>query len=318
MDNSKCRIAIACTTYNHEKFIERTLDSFLMQELDEPFEVHVCDDASTDNTAKILRDYEAKYPDIIKPKIQKTNLWQKGLATSKYILFPSIKAEYVALCEGDDYFTDPKKLQKQVRFLDENPDFSICFHPVKIISDDGTPESIFPTLEKKDHYTFIDLLKQNFIQTNSCMYRWRFVKDSPKDLIPNNILPCDYFWHLLHAELGKIGMLSDAMSVYNKHCQGMWYKKDDAWYLNYALLHINFYKEIEKRYKRILTGQTYLKTKVSLAHLFLTTACGHNRGDLIAAFLKNYPELILPVYNEVKNINDKASQETAAILARFV
>lgn len=318
MDNTACRIAIACATYNHEKFIKRTLDSFLMQELDEPFEVHICDDASTDGTADIIREYEAKYPHIIKPKIQKTNLWQKGLATSKYILFPSIKAEYVAMCEGDDYFTDPKKLQKQVRFLDENPDFSICFHPVNVISDDGTPDSIFPVLEEKDYYTFADLLKRNFIQTNSCMYRWRFGKDNPKELIPDNILPSDYFWHLLHAELGKIGKLPDVMSVYNKHCQGMWYKKDDAWYLNYALLHINFYKEIEKRYKRIITNQTYLKTKVSLACIFLITASEHNRGELITAFIKNYPELILPVYNDLKENNEKHHQIIAAVLSRFI
>ena len=144
MHSGKSRIAIACTTYNHEKYIARAIESFLMQQVNEPFEIHICDDASTDNTQAIITAYQKKYPHIIKANLLRKNLWQKGYAISKYVLFPAISAEYVALCEGDDYFTDPLKLQKQIDFLDKNKEYAICFHPVKVIHDNGKKTEIFP------------------------------------------------------------------------------------------------------------------------------------------------------------------------------
>ena len=113
----KIKLSVICLTYNHEKFIRQALDGFVMQKTNFPFEVIVHDDASTDETAKIIREYEIKYPELIKPIYQKENLWQKGIPTKNYI-YPKINGKYVALCEGDDYWTDPLKLQKQVDFLE--------------------------------------------------------------------------------------------------------------------------------------------------------------------------------------------------------
>ncbi len=132
MDN--ITLSIICDTYNHEKYIAQCLDGILMQKVNFTFEVLIHDDASVDNTANIIKEYELKYPDTVKPIYQSENQYYKG--ASAYIWqtyqFPRAKGKYVAMCEGDDYWTDPYKLQKQVDFLEKNEEYSICFHKVKV------------------------------------------------------------------------------------------------------------------------------------------------------------------------------------------
>ena len=138
----KPKVTIICITYNHEKFIAEALDSFLMQKTDFPFEVIVGEDCSSDRTTEIVRQYARNYPDIIKPVFQKNNVgpYQNTLSAYK-----QIQGEYVINNEGDDYFSDPLKLQKQVDFLDSHPEYSICFHPVKVIWEDKSNQDyIFP------------------------------------------------------------------------------------------------------------------------------------------------------------------------------
>ena len=122
-------VSIVCITYNHERFIRDALDGFVMQKTNFPFEILINDDASTDKTADIIREYEAKYPNLFRCVYQTENQWGKK-DVCRDILYPMIRGQYVALCEGDDYWTDPLKLQKQVDFMESHPDFYICFHPV--------------------------------------------------------------------------------------------------------------------------------------------------------------------------------------------
>ncbi|MBQ2622468.1 MAG: glycosyltransferase [Thermoguttaceae bacterium] len=240
MNNPK--LSISCITYNHAKYIRQALDGFVMQKTNFPFEVLIHDDASTDGTADIIREYEAKYPDIIKPIYQTENQFSKGISISKTFIFPRIQSEYMAMCEGDDYWTDPLKLQKQVDFLDAHPDYSICFHPVSVhweLSNRQHGDDIYPTPRKRFYKTTLtvnDIIKRNFIQTNSVVYRW-----SPEtvDIFPNGILPGDWFLHLIHARHGKIGFLNDVMGVYRRHDNGIWQKD---YMLKYAKQYINFYK----------------------------------------------------------------------------
>ena len=119
-------LSIITETYNHAPFIRKFLDGVVMQKTNFPFELLIHDDASTDETANIIREYEAKYPEIIKPIYQKENLYSKGLSICRKYQFPRIKGKYSAFCEGDDYWIDPLKLQKQVDFLESHPDYSIC------------------------------------------------------------------------------------------------------------------------------------------------------------------------------------------------
>ena len=124
---SDIKVSICCLAYNHEPYIRQCLDGFVMQKCNFTFEVLIHDDASKDKTASIIREYEAKYPDIIKPIYQTVNQYSIGVSATKKHNFPRSKGKYIAICEGDDYWTDPLKLQKQVDFLEANQNFSICW-----------------------------------------------------------------------------------------------------------------------------------------------------------------------------------------------
>ncbi len=118
-------VSICCMTYNHEYYIRQCLDGFVMQQTNFDFEILVHEDASTDNTASLLREYEAKYPYLFRCVYQTENQFYKQ-NTLVNILFKMARGKYIALCEGDDYWTDPFKLQKQVDFLEANEEYSIC------------------------------------------------------------------------------------------------------------------------------------------------------------------------------------------------
>ena len=250
---SKIKVSVLCMAYNHERYIRQALDGFVMQKTNFPFEVLIHDDASTDGTAKIIREYADKYPEIIKPIFQTKNQWQQGISADKKYNWPRIQGEYVALNEGDDYWTDENKLQKQVDFLDAHPNCALCFHPVKVIWENKSkPDTVFPTPKFRFNKTILtidDLLKHNFIQTNSVMYRWRMKNKA--DLFPKHILPGDWFLHLLHAQVGKIGFLPDVMSVYRKHSGSVWYDREtmlDSFILKNARSCLHFYECVEEQF----------------------------------------------------------------------
>jgi len=135
-------VAIHCLVYNHEPYLRDCLEGFVMQQTNFPFVAIVHDDASTDNSAAIIREYEEKYPDIIKPIYEAENQYSKRDGSVGRIMDEAIDAtgaKYVAMCEGDDYWTDPLKLQKQVDFMEANPEYVLCCHRYKIYNqNDGT------------------------------------------------------------------------------------------------------------------------------------------------------------------------------------
>lgn len=129
-------VSISCITYNHEPYIVQALDGFLMQKTSFPFEVLVHDDASTDRTADIIREYEKKFPKIIKPIYQKENQYSKGFTSVTATWnFPRAQGKYMALCEGDDYWIDENKLQMQVDFLENNPEYGMCYTNFNLVSE---------------------------------------------------------------------------------------------------------------------------------------------------------------------------------------
>src|SRR5690554_1131863 len=121
-------VSISCTTYNHEKYIKDAFEGFLMQETTFPVEILVHDDASTDSTADIIREYEAKYPSLFKVIYQHENQYSKKVKIGPTFQHPRVKGEYYAPCEGDDYWTDPLKLHRQVGLLEKHPEVSFSFH----------------------------------------------------------------------------------------------------------------------------------------------------------------------------------------------
>ena len=120
-----CIVSVVCATFNHEKYIERAIDGFLMQETSFPFEIIIHDDASTDNTAEIIRGYHADYPRIVRPIYQKENQYSKNVLNPLINTVANSTGKYIAFCEGDDYWTDPLKLKKQVDFMEANPDLGL-------------------------------------------------------------------------------------------------------------------------------------------------------------------------------------------------
>ncbi len=296
------KLSVVCLTYNHAAFIRQALDGFVMQKTDFPFEVIVHDDASIDGTADIIREYAAKYPDIIKPVYQTENQWSKGRHITKEYVYPLIRGQYVALCEGDDYWTDQNKLQKQVDYLDAHPDCSLCFHPVSVKWEKGEqPDSVFPDRKLLAHVGAMNLkslLKQNFIQTNSVVYRWRFHQDS-SELIPNGILPSDWFLHLLHAEVGKIAMLPDVMAVYRKHQNGIWWQagQNNSFYLRHGVANIAFFKAMENYFNVCQSG----RIKKVFIRIFLA-GLEDKRTDVIQKLAQKFP---VEYQNVVASLKEK-------------
>lgn len=297
------KLSVVCLAYNHAPFIRQALDSMMMQKTSFPFEVIIHDDASADGTADIIKEYAEKYPEVIKPICQTENQWGKKNIWRE-IVFPLIRGQYVIYCEGDDYFTDENKFQKQADFLDSHPDFSVCFHPVLVKWEDKSqPDTIFPSKKNRRNktvLTFKDLIKENFMQTNSVMYRWRF-HTAPLNLIPDSILPGDWFLHLLHAQIGKIGFLPDVMAVYRKQRGGIWYGagKQAEWYLNMFFPRINFYEAVKKQF-----GINMLDLFYSIVFSTYYAAIFLHRDDMIGTLQNKYDFLKFPAKKQ-SNIEKK-------------
>ena len=145
-------VSIQCLVYNHEPYLRQCLDGFVMQKTNFKFEAIVHDDVSTDNSAAIIREYAEKYPDIIKPIFETENQYSKHDGSLDKIMADACNGKYIALCEGDDYWIDPLKLQKQVDFMESNIAFSMCFHMVDIRSE-GNMEKVqyFEQLEDREY-----------------------------------------------------------------------------------------------------------------------------------------------------------------------
>ena len=212
-------VSICCLAYNHENYIRECLDGFMMQENDFTFEVLIHDDASTDKTADIIREYESKYPDIIKPIYQTENQYSKGVGVTKVYNFPRAKGKYIAMCEGDDYWTDPLKLQKQIDFLEGNEDCSLCFHASKHVDTRNLdnfyihrPKHI-PNNNKFEMKNAI-LGGGGLITTNSMVFHRDYISERPEwmDKAPIGDLPL----MLILASKGMIGYIDDVMSVYRQ------------------------------------------------------------------------------------------------------
>ena len=224
-----------------------------MQKVNFKYEILVHDDASTDGTDKIIKEFQIKFPDIVKPVFQTENQFRKGTAFVKNFLWKNIKGKYVALCEGDDYWTDESKLQKQVDYLDSHEECTVCFHPVKVIWEKHPEKKsyIFPPQKfrnGKSLLVFEELLKANFIQTNSVVYRW--ILKGREDLFPDNILPGDWYLHLLHAREGKIAMLDQVMAVYRRHSGGIWdgAGETESFYEQNGIPNLRFYTCARKEF----------------------------------------------------------------------
>lgn len=212
-------VSICCITYNHESYVEDTLEGFLMQETDFPFEILIHDDASPDRTADVIRKYQERYPNIIKPIFQSENQYTQGIKPNLAYNYPRALGKYIALCDGDDYWTDKYKLKKQVEFLEEKKDYIATYHEVRIVNQDKEPHNTTLNLynNPSGEFTIDDIENYRLPgQLSTIVYRniWKDLDDEIKDMYSSCDTNGDRRLALMLILHGKIYSFSDTMSDY--------------------------------------------------------------------------------------------------------
>ncbi|MBQ4397279.1 MAG: glycosyltransferase [Clostridia bacterium] len=230
MRQEQVMVSIYCKAYNHEKYIRQCLDGFVGQETDFRYEIVIHDDASTDRTAEIIREYEAKYPDLMRPIYQTENQYSQRVPVFTKFMLPVMKGKYIACCEGDDYWTDPHKLQRQVDFLESHEGYSACVHNTMVKNMTNGKEFLNYPEQDRD-LGLEDVIKGGMAcyHTSSLMYPRRFAENRPAFLRMQKGVG-DYPMSIYLALEGTIHYFGDCMSVYRFGGTGSWTKKlgDDA------------------------------------------------------------------------------------------
>lgn len=209
-------VSVCLITYNHSEYICEAIDSILMQQVNFSWEIIIADDFSSDGTREIVLDYERKYPELIKLLFQKKNV---GGGRNFVDLINSASGKYVAYIEGDDYWTDPLKLQKQFDFLENHSEFSMCYHRIKWVYTYDVPD-FDPKKESNEGdglvSTIEDILERGwFIRSCSIFYRNFSLPANFEDLYIG-----DYPLHILLAYQGKVGFIPKVMGVYRINNRG--------------------------------------------------------------------------------------------------
>lgn len=252
------KVSICCITYNHGKYIRKALDSFLLQKRNFGIEILINDDASTDDTQDIIREYERKYPEIIKPIYHSENMYSQGVTNpSGMYNFPRAEGKYIAMCEGDDYWCDDEKLQMQVDYMEDHPEVSFCFHAAKIENLDASfsPSLIRPyerdgiisakeVINKKTHYPTASLL----LKTEYMKKLPQYYFDCKVGDIPMQIISVKY---------GDAYYIDRIMSVYrmgvptswtNSQFSGDYKKKQEEYFQNMEKMYEAYDKDCEYRF----------------------------------------------------------------------
>ena len=211
------KLSVMMITYNHERFIAQALESVLAQQVNFDYEIVIGEDCSTDRTREILMDFCRRYPKRIVPLLRDKNV---GAMRNAEATLAACRGQYLALLEGDDYWTSREKLERQVKFLDTHPGSSMCCHRVQFLDETGLAKTdVFPSLPAGP-YTIEDILKGNFVMTCSAVLR--------RDLVP--ALPLwfrkmklgDWPMFALVARYGTIELMDEVMAVYRVHSGGTW------------------------------------------------------------------------------------------------
>lgn len=232
----KVKVSVCIITYNQEKYIHDCLKGVLSQKTNFDIEIIIGDDCSSDKTRTICKSIQDKYPELIKLIARKKNL---GMAENWAQTIKSCNGKYIALCEGDDYWTDELKLQKQIDFLELNSDYNICFTRANTLKNNKFELHPIPDTANNGSYYYIDLLKHNnFITTASAVIRNKI------DYFPEwffNLKIVDIALYFLVSKTAKIKCLEDITTVYRVHDKGVWSGVDQ---LKKVEMRLFFYKSI--------------------------------------------------------------------------
>jgi glycosyltransferase involved in cell wall biosynthesis len=256
------KVSVELLTYNEKKFVAQALESVLSQRASFEWEVVVGDDCSTDGTQEILKSYASDHPERIRLLLRPHQLGPRepslGARNNFRATYGECRGEYIAVLEGDDYWTDDRKLEKQVMFLDEHPDCSLCCHATAVEYSDDRPRHWDPVigLFRTEFCTLDDLLRLETkpeVPTSSMMFRRRSLRSFPSWF--NHAFNWDYAIHVLLAEQGKVGFLPGCMAVHRKHGDGVSRRYDtDPDLCNAMLLklHIMLNEHFDYRYRSII------------------------------------------------------------------
>lgn len=232
VNNERPLVSIWCTVYNHAPYIRQCLDGFVMQKANFKFEAIVHDDASTDGSAAIIREYAEKFPDIIKPIIEEENQYSKGDDILSQIRLKTCTGKYIAMCEGDDYWTDPMKLQKQVDIMESNQKVMMVHTDFQDV--DASSNRIF--VSGRDNYkeksrhgnAFVNLIEGNFIKTLTTIFRREVITES--EILNRCPYKFDYALFLTAASLGDIAYIPYQTGCYRIINTGMMHTMGDKVY----------------------------------------------------------------------------------------
>lgn len=226
------KVTVSVLAYNHESYIAQAIESVLMQKTDFDYEILIGEDGSSDRTRSIVLDYEKRFPDKVRVLLNDREevIYVDGKPTGRWNFINNMsnsKGEFVALLDGDDYWISPYKLQKQVDFLEANPQCALCFHSIQMVWADKSrnPSLVEPNIKKK-YYSIEDLLLDNFIYTVSVMFRNKLFGSLPEWF--KSVGLADWSLHLLNAQHGKIGYLDSAMGAYRIHSGGTWQVRESV------------------------------------------------------------------------------------------
>ena len=295
MNSEAPLVTIRCLVYNHAPYLRQCLDGFVTQKTNFRFEALIHDDASTDGSVDIIREYAEKYPDIIIPLIETENLYSKHDGSYTRALNLHTRGKYVAFCEGDDYWTDVNKLQEQVDFLESHPDYSAIFGTAEVVSENGsTILGAYPQGLNKSTLELADLLKKNWVQTCTVMYRWRFYSaPAYEEVMIPGIIPGDWMLLLAHAQMGKVYYEKNKVwGSYRRHNSSMWkgVGTEDDFYVRNGVGHLIFYTHAEK-----LFGARFVQEKRNMMEDVICATLNTAKFELLKKLQSQFPELYIDV-----------------------
>ncbi len=294
MQNTEPLVSIDCITYNHEIYIRDALEGFLMQKTDFTFEVLIHDDASTDKTVNIIQKYENKYPDIIKPIYQKENQFSKGIDVIKQFQYPRARGKYIAICEGDDYWTDPYKLQKQVDFLETHLDYGLVHCNIDKLYDktgkiirDANKNKILLNCSQIDIFNGL-LTDQYRISTATVLARTELLSKAINNFDMLDYMMSDLPTWLEMTQLSKVHYLNETMGVYRKVRGSL--SNEESTYRSFIMSGLRIRLDFANKY----TTPIEIKDKLHRDYL---------RSMLLKAFYSKNQKLSVQYYKNMKERN---------------
>lgn len=310
--NAVPKVSVMMLTYNHEKYIAEAIRGVVLQKFSHPFELVIGDDCSTDNTLHICKEWQQRYPHIIKIIEREKNV---GVHRNLMETLAACTGEYLAKCEGDDYWCSKHKLARQVDYMEKHPDCNVTFHRVINYYSHNNTKSL-SNGGQSANTTIKELSRSNYITNLSVMYRRAALPQIPSWI--SEVAAPDYTLHMLHASTGYIHYFSTPMAVYRKHSQGMWGVADNEKQLRMAM----------KSRERLITHfqdndivrdgliSTYTSIALSLAIIYENNHEHEKLSDIKRAVLEVQPDWNDDTFSA--RLNSRKTQASAPIESKLI